>query len=139
MFKTDFSLNGVNMCYEFGDMPSTFTVPANTISLWNDMSTYEPMVVFNLANGPFLETISFSLNNQDISNIYPLPDTTGQCRIPRLDPLVLPKKDIYISSTKQQYLSFKEEHCQGAPMTVTTGTLPTFATITNNIINFNPT
>ena len=88
IFKTDFSLNGVNMCYELNDGLNNYTVEANTISVWKDISTYEPMVAFNLANGPFLETITFSLIDQDISNVYPKPDTTGNCQTPPLDPLV---------------------------------------------------
>ena len=138
IFKTDIDLNPVDMCYGLGDTPVGFSVSANTVSVWKDLSTFEPMVAFDLSKGPFLETLAFSLDTQDISNFYPLPDTTGGCVTPRLDPLVLPQQDLYLGSTKQQKLSFKEEHCQGAPMTVTTGALPSFASLTSNVVYFNP-
>ena len=61
IFKTDYSLNGVNMCYEFSDPPSTFTITENLVSVWKDMSIVEPMAAFNLNNGPFLETLSVTI------------------------------------------------------------------------------
>ena len=90
LFKTDESLNAVDMCYDLVDLPVNFSIGANTVSVWKDMSVFEPMVAFNLSNGPFLETLTFSLEAQDISSVYPLPDTTGGCVTPRLDPLVVP-------------------------------------------------
>ena len=103
------------------------------------MSTYEPMVAFNLNNGPFLKTLAPTLENLDISNLYNIPDTNAQCRIPREDPLVLPQQNAYLQSTVPKHLSFQELHCRGVPMTVTTGSLPKFVTLTNNVLYFDPT
>ena len=63
LLKTDFNLNAVDMCYQLGEPPNTFTITANTISIWKDMSVFEPMVEFDLTNEPFLATISLSLED----------------------------------------------------------------------------
>ena len=56
-----------------------------TVTIWQNMPDFEEATLFDMNNGPFIESEAVTNYDYDLTvfTIYPRPDITGGCVYPR--------------------------------------------------------